>query len=95
MVAVPNFAATFLHNIYNGIENILKQVLKAKKIRVPKSEIWHKKLLDLAVSHGIISEQLSDELREYLAFRHFFVHGYGFMLEETYLEELAKNIPDV
>lgn len=87
--------ATFLHNIYNGIENILKQVLKAKGNKIPKSETWHKDLLDISVSTGIISEELSDKLYEYLVFRHFFVHAYGFMLEETHLEDLAKNIPNI
>lgn len=87
--------ATFLHNIYNGIENILKQVLKAKGTEIPKSETSHKDLLDLSVSLGIIPESLSDELYEYLTFRHFFVHSYGFMLEEIHLESLTNNIPGV
>jgi len=87
--------ATFLHNVYNGIENILKQVLKAKGIGIPKSATWHKELLELAASHQIISEKLFEELSEYLAFRHFFVHSYGFMLEEAPLEELADHLPDI
>jgi len=84
--------ATFLHNIYNGIENILKQVLKARGTEIPKSDASHKDLLDLSVSNGIIPEKLSDQLYEYLTFRHFFVHAYGFMLEEGQLEDLANNI---
>ena len=87
--------ATFIHNIYNGIENILKQVLKAKGTEIPKSDTWHKDLLNLSVSLGIIPEKLSDDLYEYLTFRHFFVHAYGFMLEEAHLENLANNITNV
>jgi uncharacterized protein YutE (UPF0331/DUF86 family) len=87
--------ATFLHNIYNGIENILKQILKAKGIEIPESATWHKELLNLSVSQGIISEKLSDQLYEYLTFRHFFVHAYGFMLDEAHLEVLANNIPKI
>ena len=87
--------ATFLHNIYNGIENILKQILKAQGTSIPKSEMWHKELLESSASTGIISEKLSDELFEYLTFRHFFVHAYGFMLEEAHLESLANEIPGV
>lgn len=87
--------ATFLHNIYNGIENILKQVLITKGINVPKSETWHKDLLDYSRFHGIITEGTSDKLREYLAFRHSFVHGYGFKLRKGPLEELSNNIPEV
>ncbi|MFH0795878.1 MAG: hypothetical protein V2A65_02335 [Candidatus Omnitrophota bacterium] len=87
--------ATFLHNIYNGIENILKQVLKAEGCKIPKSETWHKDLLNLAVSDGIIPNKLAEELYEYLAFRHFFLHAYGFMLKETQVRGLANNIPNV
>ncbi|MFQ6073559.1 MAG: hypothetical protein ACE5KT_12780 [Methanosarcinales archaeon] len=47
--------ATFLQNTYNGIENILKRVLKYKGISVPISESWHKNLLDLSVDNQIIS----------------------------------------
>ncbi|MBI4649408.1 MAG: DUF86 domain-containing protein [Bacteroidia bacterium] len=86
---------TFLHNIYNGIENILKQILQSKKVEIPKSETWHKNLLNLSVTNGIISEKLSDELYEYLTFRHFFIHAYGFMLEEIQLKDLADNIPEL
>ena len=86
---------TFLHNIYTGIENILKQILKSEGIQIPKSQTSHKDLLDISVSRGVISVSMSDELYEYLTFRHFFVHAYGFMLEEIQLETLANNIPDV
>ncbi|HCE68589.1 MAG: hypothetical protein A2X82_01230 [Geobacteraceae bacterium GWC2_55_20] len=86
---------TFLHNIYNGIENILKQSLKLNKIQMARGENWHKELLTLSVTNGIISEGLSDELYEYLTFRHYFVHAYGFMLEEAPLEPLAQNIPGI
>ncbi|MBI3584903.1 MAG: hypothetical protein HY096_13285 [Nitrospinae bacterium] len=75
--------ASFLHNIYNGIENILKQILKGKNIKISRSETWHKDLLNISVSLEIISENLSDKLYEYLSFRHFFIHAYGFMLEEA------------
>lgn len=85
----------FLQNIYNGVENILKQILSEKNIEIPKSDTWHKDLVNLSVSSGVISEQLSDRLYEYLTFRHFFVHAYGFMLEESHLKDLASNIQDV
>jgi len=86
---------TFLHNIYNGIENILKQILRANGTTIPRSQTWHKELLDRSVSTGIIPEALSDELYEYLTFRHFFVHAYGFMLEDTHLASLTSDIPGV
>lgn len=87
-------AGAFLHSIYNGIENILKQILIIKDAQIPKSDTWHKDLLNLSVSVGIISENLSDKLYGYLTFRHFFAHSYGFTLEETHLEDLAGNVQE-
>ena len=86
---------TFLHNIYNGVENILKQIIVAKGSELPMSGTWHKDLLNLSASMGIVSEELSDELYRYLTFRHFFVHAYGFMIEETHLKDLVNDIPEI
>ena len=86
---------TFLHNIYNGVENILKQIIVANGGELPMSGTWHKDLLNLSVSMGIVSEELSDELYRYLTFRHFFVHAYGFMIEETQMEDLVNDIPEI
>jgi hypothetical protein len=84
--------ATLLHNFYNGIENILKLVLKDKNIPLPKGSAWHKELLNLAKTNGIISETTLMELGEYLAFRHFFSHAYAFDLYATKLEPLVENV---
>jgi len=37
---------TFLHNIYNGIENILKQILNSRSIEISSSGAWHKEAID-------------------------------------------------
>lgn len=85
--------ATFIHNVYSGMENILKRVLKFRGVIISPSETWHKDMLDSSVASRIISYELSRKLDEYLAFRHFFVHGYGVMLDEEKLIPLAKNLP--
>ena len=87
--------STFLQNTYNGMENMLKRVLKFKGISIPVSESWHKDLLDLSVNNQIISLELSKRLDEYRAFRHFFMHGYGIMLDREKLMPLAENLPDL
>ena len=95
--SVVEFAAVavFLHNIYNGIENILKLMLRAKGVAIPSAATWHKELLGVSVSEKIISPELSGELLQYLAFRHFFTHSYGFMLDEAKLIPLASGIPSL
>jgi len=88
-------AATFLHNIYNGIENILKQALKEHEVSARDTSSWHKDLLAKAAYTGIISEKTSMGLQAYLGFRHFFVHGYASLLEEEPLRELGERIPAI
>ena len=87
--------ATFLQNTYNGMENILKRILKFRGISIPPSESSHKDLLDLAVANDIVSLELSKKFDEYRAFRHFFIHGYGISLDEERLMPLAENLPHV
>lgn len=87
--------ATCLHNCYSGMENLLKRVLQHMQVPLPHSATSHKDLLDLAVEQNIITQELSEALDEYRAFRHFFAHGYGIALQEAPLQPLAKNLPDV
>jgi uncharacterized protein YutE (UPF0331/DUF86 family) len=87
--------ATCLHNCYSGMENLLKRVLKHVKVVLPDSATSHKDLLDLAVEQKLISQELSEALDEYRAFRHFFVHGYGILLQEAPLQPLAQNLPEI
>jgi uncharacterized protein YutE (UPF0331/DUF86 family) len=87
--------ATFIHNFYNGIENILKQILNSENIELKKSSSSHKDLIILSVSKGIISQDVGDILFNYLSFRHFFVHAYGFMIDEAKLEILTKDISSI
>jgi uncharacterized protein YutE (UPF0331/DUF86 family) len=88
-------SATFIHNVYGGIENILKQVLKEEGVTIAQTGSWHKELLNKAVSKEVITEKTSSELAKYLAFRHFFVHGYGFNLKEEPIRDLGTKLPGV
>ena len=84
--------ATYLHNFYNGLENILKFCLRILDVSIGQSATWHKDLLDSACQHGIISIKTKTLLAEYLFFRHFFVNAYAFDLQAEKMENLVKNL---
>jgi uncharacterized protein YutE (UPF0331/DUF86 family) len=88
-------AASFVSSVYNGMENILKQVLADRSIDIPKSGAWHQELLKRSVAEKVVSTELAQVLREYPGFRHFFVHGYEFMVTEEPLQALASHLPDI
>jgi hypothetical protein len=90
-------AAMLLHSFYNGIENILLLIFKHYDEALPNGTKWHIELLDKAfVSNGerrqIFSTELLKPLDEYLKFRHFVRHSYGFQLEWSRMENLIKEV---
>ena len=84
----------YLHSIYTGMENILKQVLSYEKISIPATLTWHKDLLNLAIEHNIITKETVDRMGRYLFFRHFFTHAYGFFIDDAKLKPLMNDISD-
>ena len=87
--------AALIHNFYNGIENVLKQVVAHKGNVLPAGASWHRDLIALAVKINVISEQTAEQLKGYLAFRHFFSHAYSFDLEKERIVPLVENVPEV
>ncbi len=84
--------AALIHNFYNGIENILKQIIISFGRQLPHNSSWHRDLVNIAISNDIISESTAEELKRYLAFRHFFSHGYSLDLDKKLIIPLVKDV---
>lgn len=86
--------ATFIHNCYNGIENILKRVRSFRDIEMKDTPTWHKDLLKISLEAGIITGNLYEWLTTYLSFRHFFVHAYSFALKWDDMKPLVEGLEE-
>ncbi len=84
-----------LHNFYNGIENILKQIFQLQGFPIPQGDSWHRDLLLAAFDRGIVSVALLEDLKPYLAFRHFFSHGYALNLSPQRIQPLVRDAKSV
>jgi hypothetical protein len=88
--------ASMLHSFYTEIEKILKMIAQDIDKRVPSGEFWHRDLLD-QMSRAtenrprIISIELQETLKEYLAFRHVFRGGSVVLMRWDKMKPLARN----
>jgi len=92
-------AATSLHAFYNGIENIFAAVAREVDGIIPEGDRWHNSLLRAMSASTdkrgqFISTELKQDIEQYLAFRHFFRHSYGFILDWEHLKPLCVNRAD-
>ena len=81
-----------LYILFNNRCFFLNLYLKEKKIIIERSGSWHRELLEQAFENKIISDKTKTSLKEYLLFRHFFVHAYALDLYEGRMEKLVDNI---
>jgi hypothetical protein len=76
-----------LHDFYSVIEKIFKRIAARIDRDVPSGEDWHTDLLIRmaifldSIRPNVISENLKEQLAEYLRFRHLFRNIYGFELK--------------
>lgn len=87
--------AALIHNFYNGVENVFKQLAISKGLTIPQGPSWHIDLIEICVANQIISHATSEMLKEYLSFRHFFSHAYSFDVDEERIAPLLEKIKDV
>ncbi len=81
-----------LQDVYTGIERILRSRLETRNIKIKKTESWHKQILLSARDQSLVSQEQFEAFRNLLLFRHLQIHGYGYMLEEERLRELAEPV---
>jgi hypothetical protein len=81
-----------LQDIYTGIERILRAILEQKGVSIKKTENWHKELLLAGKEQSLLTQEQFEGFRALLVFRHMEIHGYGFMLDEQRLRQLAGPV---
>lgn len=95
--------SVYIHNIYNGVENILKLIRTHRGEKTQKTPHWHRELLNSSRDQGIIDPVLWTDLDKLLSFRHHLVHSYVFKVEwpairslvgtsETVVDEFERQV---
>jgi hypothetical protein len=84
-----------LQDLYTGLERILRALVEDAGVRVGKTESWHKDLLLAARRRSLVRESEFEAFGKLLLFRHVQVHGYGFMLRDERLVDIARSVTGV
>jgi predicted nucleotidyltransferase len=91
--------ASYLHQFYTGCERIFERIALSVDGGLPGGAYSHANLLAQmaralpGVRPAVLPEALWLRLQDYLAFRHFFRHAYGYTLEWAKLRPLVTSMP--
>jgi hypothetical protein len=94
-------AALNLHDVYSGVERLLKQIAAAVDGNLPSSPEWHRDLLEQMgldlpqVRPPVLTAESIQNLDEYLRFRHVVRNVYTFSLDPERVEMLVKDLGPV
>ena len=101
-ISEPDFiessaAGSFLQSFYNGIESIILLIFKTIKENIPNDFNWHKKLFEKAFETNekrtaIFKNEYKEQFAEYLSFRHYFRHSYGYEIDWKRLKPLINGV---
>lgn len=81
-----------MSDLYNGTENILKQVCKFNNYKIPSGAFYHTELLLLFSNKPDINLPtfidclIFEDFKALLKFRHYVIHGYAFQLKWSFIE---------
>lgn len=94
-----SMTAFAVHNVYNGIEQILEDIARDIDGGLPGGNNSHGDLLDqlcIDTEHrpAIISESILEPTRDLMKFRHFFRHSYGVEFRKSDIEEKYQTLKD-
>ena len=94
-----NAAGAILHSYYNGLESVFLLIRKNIDRTVLSSERWHSELLKSMFTATetrppLFEKKLYDQLVDYMGFRHFFRHAYGYHLRWDLIKPLLMNIKE-
>jgi predicted nucleotidyltransferase len=90
--------ASYLHQFYTGCERIFERIALALDGGLPGGAYSHANLLAQmarelpGICPAVLNEALWLRLQDYLAFRHFFRHAYGYTLEWAKLRPLVAGM---
>ena len=90
--------ASVLHSFYNGLENIFSRIAKEIDGFVPAGEDSHRALLRQMTEpnperKAVLTAAAATDAAEYLAFRHYYRHGYTQHLDWAKLAKLTGPLP--
>ncbi|MCP4661586.1 MAG: hypothetical protein GY856_39805 [bacterium] len=99
VVELSALAAT-LHSFYAGAENLFRRIAIELDRQLPTGETWHQLLLEAMTTATerrprVLDDELRDQLKKYLDFRHVFRNAYLFQLRWNKMAPLVRNLESV